>query len=61
MKPLPTPEEALAIFIKRREKSIAAARAWKRANPDKARENSKERYRKMKAGYLAAKNAGLVE
>ncbi len=54
---LPTPEEALAIFIKRKN----LRRAWMKANRERALEYQRAHMKKLRAGYAAAKKAGLVE
>ena len=54
-----TPEEALAMVLKRREKQREYQR--KPEVREKQREYQREYQRKIYAGYRAAKKAGLVK
>ena len=57
-----TPEEALAIVLKQRERSRKYQREYlkKPGVREKNRKKRREFYRKLVAGYAAAKKAGLI-
>ena len=59
---LPTPEEALELIIKRRERQREYSRRYK-SQPgalERQREHSRRYRKKMAEAYAAAKKAGLV-
>jgi len=59
VKPPPTPEEAIAIVMKQREKRRESGLKYSRKPESKAKQ--REYMRKLREGYELAKKAGLIE